>query len=53
MVATTSGIDTFHERHELGLFSKEQYSDAFAAAGLEVEHDPKGLGRGLYIAVKK
>jgi ubiquinone/menaquinone biosynthesis C-methylase UbiE len=53
MVATTSGIDTFHERHELGMFSQEQYRDAFAAVGLEVEHDPKGLGRGLYIAVKK
>jgi SAM-dependent methyltransferase len=52
MVATMSGIATFSERHELGLFSKEQYLAAFAAAKLEVEHDPKGLGRGLYIATK-
>ncbi len=53
MVATASGIATFNERHELGLFSKDQYLAAFAAAGLEVEHDPKGLGRGLYIATKR
>ncbi len=50
MIATPVGIETFNERHELGLFTPKQYLDAFRDAGLEVEYDPKGLGRGLYIA---
>jgi ubiquinone/menaquinone biosynthesis C-methylase UbiE len=50
MVATPAGIGSFTERHELGLFTKDQYLAAFKDAGMHVEHDPKGLGRGLYIA---
>lgn len=39
-----------HERHVLALFTQADFEEAFAAAGLEVDHDPQGLtGRGLYI----
>jgi hypothetical protein len=50
MIATPAGIDTFNEQHVLGLFSKDQYLAAFKDAGMAVEYDPKGFGRGLYIA---
>jgi hypothetical protein len=39
------------EVHELGLFPTEDLLEAFRRAGLEVQHDPKGLtGRGLFVA---
>jgi dTDP-3-amino-3,4,6-trideoxy-alpha-D-glucopyranose N,N-dimethyltransferase len=53
LVGTTDGIERFNEVHELGLFSHEEYLDAFRAAGLIVEHDPVGFfGRGLYVGTK-
>lgn len=49
-VATPAGVEQFGEHHELGLFNDAQYREAFAAAGLAVEHDAEGLmGRGLYL----
>lgn len=54
-VGRPEGVETWEERHLLGLFSHAQMLDAFRAAGLEVvEHDPAGLstGRGLYVARK-
>lgn len=52
-VGTPQGIDYFTERHELGLFTHEEYLEAFYKAQLEVIHDPEGLdGRGLYIGLK-
>jgi len=52
MVGTPQGIQTFKERHELGLFTHGEYLDAFHKAGLEVIHDPEGVdGRGLYIGL--
>jgi SAM-dependent methyltransferase len=52
-VGTPQGVEQFTERHELGLFTHEEYLEAFRKAGLEVTHDPEGLdGRGLYIGLK-
>jgi ubiquinone/menaquinone biosynthesis C-methylase UbiE len=54
LVGTPDGVDYFKERHELGLFTHEEYLEAFRDAGLEVVYDSKGLfGRGMYTGVKK
>jgi SAM-dependent methyltransferase len=53
LVATPDGVKHFTERHDLALFTHEEYLDAFRGAGLAPVHDPEGLmGRGLYIGVK-
>jgi hypothetical protein len=50
VVGTADGVDVFTENHEAVLLTDDQYRDAFAAAGLTVEHDAEGLmGRGLYL----
>lgn len=53
LVGTSLGVEYFVERLELGLFTMEDYEDAFRRAKLRVRHDREGLmGRGLYIGVK-
>lgn len=53
MVGTPKGIEYFTERHELGLFTHEEYLEAFRKTGLKITHDPEGVdGRGLYIGLK-
>ena len=53
VIGTPEGVESFVEVHELGMFTHEQYLDAFRVAGLEVEHDPEGLmGRGLYLGTR-
>jgi SAM-dependent methyltransferase len=51
LVATPRGVRHFTERHELALFTHEQYLKAFHGAGLETAYDEQGLGRGLYIGI--
>jgi SAM-dependent methyltransferase len=52
MVASESGVERFFERHEVRLFTHEQYLSAFTAAGLVAVFDAEGLtGRGLYVGL--
>ena len=53
LVGTPEGIEYFTERHELGLFTVEEYLSAFRVCGLNVERDALWLnGRGLFMASK-
>ncbi|MGZ4248465.1 MAG: class I SAM-dependent methyltransferase [Solirubrobacteraceae bacterium] len=53
LVGTQTGVQHFTERHELGLFTDDEYRTALSGAGLHVAYEPDGLtGRGLYIATK-
>ncbi len=52
LVGTPKGVDYFDERHELGLFTHEEYLEALRRADLHVHYDPKGLfGRGMYLGL--
>ena len=52
VVSSAKGIERFVERHEIRLFTHEQYMSAFTAAGLVVVFDAEGLdGRGLYVGL--
>ncbi len=53
LVGTLNGIEHFVERHEMGLFTNEEYLESLQAIGLRTTHDREGLtGRGLYIATR-
>jgi SAM-dependent methyltransferase len=53
LIGTTRGVQHAVEHHELGLFTRAEYLQAFRLAGLQVIHDPRGLDeRGLYIGLK-
>jgi ubiquinone/menaquinone biosynthesis C-methylase UbiE len=53
LVGTPQGLEHLTEHHEFGLFSQDEYLDAFKKAGLETTNDPRGVdGRGMYIGVR-
>lgn len=53
LIGTPKGIEHINEQHELGLFTHEEYMNAFTKAGLIASHDPEGIfGRGLYIGTR-
>ncbi len=52
-LGTPGGVEQWHERHELYLFTDEEMRSALAATGLDIAHDPEGLtGRGLWIGTR-
>ena len=54
LVGTPKGVEHFTERHEMGLFTRDEYVGAFEKSGLTVEYDPKGLfGRGMYTGIRR
>jgi hypothetical protein len=54
LVGTPDEVQHFVERHEMGLFEREEMETAFKEAGLTVEYHAQGLmGRGLYIGHKE
>jgi len=53
MVGRPTGIQEFISRHELGLFTHEEYLDSIAHAGLQPVFEPEGLmRRGLYAGIR-
>lgn len=55
LVATDDGVRHFVERHEMGLFTKEEYLGAFTQEGCETIWMDEGLmtGRGLVIVKRE
>ena len=50
LVGAREGVEHFTEHHEMGLFTHDQYMEAFEGCGLETTCDAEGLmGRGLYL----
>lgn len=53
LIGTPQGTEHVVEHHELGLYTVDEMTEAFASVGLDVRYDPEGLtGRGLYVARK-
>ncbi len=53
LIGTPNKVQHIVDRELLGLWTHEEYLDAFRDVGLEVVYDAEGLmGRGLYLGVK-
>lgn len=52
MVGTRDNVEHFIEVHQLALYTDEELTGAFQNAGLEVDIDPEGLNRRLFIGKK-
>ena len=51
LLGTESGVEHFVERHSLALFTPDEYTNAFRAAGLTPSSDPDGFfGYGILTA---
>lgn len=54
LVATVEGVEHLAERHEMGLFTDEEYRAAFSAAALEMVYEGDGLwGRRMLIGRRR
>jgi ubiquinone/menaquinone biosynthesis C-methylase UbiE len=54
LVGTSSGTEHFVEKHKLGLYTRDEMSEAFQKCGLSVEYENSGpTGRGLYLGKKQ
>lgn len=52
LVASQSGVEHFTERHEMGLFTIDEYREAIEQCGLAVDYDSEGLTRrGLFLGL--
>jgi hypothetical protein len=50
LFGTPAGVEHRTERHELGLYTREEMLAAFAAAGLDAHYEEQGIThRGLYV----
>lgn len=53
LVGTPDGVENFRERHVMGLWTDDEYKQAFLNVGITPIYDAKGLfGRGMYYGVK-
>jgi SAM-dependent methyltransferase len=51
LIGRLDGVQLTRERHELGLFTRQEMEEAFSLAGLQVDYEEGGnSGRGFYIA---
>jgi len=53
LVGTAESVESFTEQHVMGLWTEQEYREAFKKAGIAVHYDEKGLfGRGMYYGKK-
>lgn len=53
LVGTSESVESFTEQHVMGLWTEEEYENAFKNANIDVQYDEKGLfGRGMYFGKK-